>query len=143
MNASAKIMYALSAFMLTIAVIYILGTSFMQDEAYLVGSEWAGIVGLSLGFGLTIFLGVYFHFTASRSDILPEDWEEAEVEDKAGVLGFFSPGSIWPFAISGGIFVIAMGIAFWMYWLMVLGLVLSVASVAGMNLQYGIPREKH
>ncbi|MGD7003199.1 cytochrome c oxidase subunit 4 [Corynebacterium halotolerans] len=143
MNASAKIMYALSAFMLVIALVYIFGTTFMEDEAYLVGSEWAGIVGLVLGFGLTIFLGVYLHFTASRSDILPEDWEEAEVEDKAGVLGFFSPGSLWPAAMSGAILLLALGIALWLYWLMALGAVLLILACTGLNLQYGQPKEAH
>lgn len=143
MNSSAKIMYSLSAFLAVLALIYIFGTTYMQDDAYLYGSEWVGIVGLVLGFGLTTFLGVYFHFTASRSDVLPEDWEEAEVQDKAGTLGFFSPGSIWPAAMSGAILLLGLGIALWLYWLMLLGVLGLIYTATMMNLQYGIPREKH
>lgn len=143
MNSSAKIMYGLSAFMAVIALVYIFGTTFMADDSYLVRTEWVGVVGLVLGFGLTIFLGVYFHFTSSRSDVLPEDWEEAEVTDKAGVLGFFSPNSIWPAAMSGAILVMGLGIAFWLAWLIVLGAVLLVYAGTMMNLQYGLPKEKH
>lgn len=136
-------MYGLSAFMAVIALVYIFGTTFMADDSYLVRTEWVGVVGLVLGFGLTIFLGVYFHFTSSRSDVLPEDWEEAEVTDKAGVLGFFSPNSIWPAAMSGAILVMGLGIAFWLAWLIVLGAVLLVYAGTMMNLQYGLPKEKH
>lgn len=143
MNSSAKIMYGLSAFLGVLAVVYILGTSYMEDGGYLVGSEWVGIVGLVLGFGLTMFLGVYLHFTSSRSDILPEDWEEAEVEDKAGTLGFFSPGSLWPAIMAFAIMLLAFGIAFWLFWLMIVGAVMLIWSAGGMNLQYGQPKEKH
>ncbi|MGP6172775.1 aa3-type cytochrome oxidase subunit IV [Corynebacterium sp. A21] len=143
MNSSAKIMYGLSAFMAVTALIYIFGTTFMADDSYLVRTEWVGVVGLVLGFGLTTFLGVYFHFTSSRSDVLPEDWEEAEVPDKAGVLGFFSPSSIWPAAMSGAILLLGLGIAFWLAWLIVLGVLLLIYTAAMMNLQYGLPREKH
>ncbi|QGU07836.1 Cytochrome c oxidase polypeptide 4 [Corynebacterium occultum] len=143
MNSSAKIMYSLSAFLAVTALIYIFGTTYMQDDSYLRRTEWVGVVGLVLGFGLTTFLGVYFHFTHSRSDVLPEDWEEAEVQDKAGTLGFFSPGSIWPAAMSGAILLLGLGIAFWLYWLIALGALLLIYTAAMMNLQYGIPKEKH
>ena len=76
-------------------------------------------------------------------DILPEDWEEAEVEDGAGVLGFFSPNSIWPLAMTGGIAFMAFGIAFWQLWLLVVGAIVLIWATTMLNLQYGIPREKH
>lgn len=143
MNSSSKILYSLSAFLGLLSLVYIFGTMYMRSDASLAGAEWVGIVALVLSFGLTIFLGVYLHITSSRSDVLPEDWEEAEVEDKAGVLGFFSPGSIWPAVMSFAILALALGIALWLYWLMAVSAVVLIWACTKLNLQYGMPKEKH
>ena len=88
-------------------------------------------------------LGAYFHFTERRIDILPQDWEEAEIEDGAGMLGFFSPGSIWPFVMCVGIGIMGYAIAFMAYWLLLLGAVVLIWSGIMLNLQYIMPKEKH
>ena len=87
--------------------------------------------------------GHSLHFTERRIDILPEDWEEAEVEDGAGMLGFFSPGSIWPFVMTVGVAIMGYGIAFMAYWLLLLGAVVLIFGGISLNLQYGLPKEKH
>ena len=92
---------------------------------------------------LCLMLGGYLHFTDNRSDIAPEDWEEAETEDAAGILGFFSPSSIWPFTMAMAICVLGLGIAFWQLWLLALGAVFLIWATTMLSLQYGIPREKH
>ncbi|MDK6261002.1 MULTISPECIES: cytochrome c oxidase subunit 4 [Corynebacterium] len=143
MKASAKIMYGLSAFLLLMLVIYIFATMYVQDDGYVRGLEWAGVVALTLSFCLTTMLGVYLHFTERHADVLPEDWEEAEMEDGAGVLGFFSPSSIWPLAMTGAILVLGLGIIYMHYWMIALGAVLLIYTGAMMNLQYGVPKEKH
>lgn len=143
MRAGSKVIYAIAAFLGVLALIYILGTTFVDDDAYLYRPEWAGITALVLSFALAMMLAVYLNITERRADVLPEDWEEAEVEDKAGILGFFSPGSIWPVAMSGGILVIGYGIAFWHYWMIALGFVILIWACAMLNLQYGMPKEKH
>lgn len=143
MKSTSRIMYALGAFLLAMAVVYAIGTTNIKDDGYLHGTEWAGIVGLVLATTLTFMLGGYLHFTERRIDILPEDWEEAEVEDKAGVLGFFSPSSIWPAAMSGAIFILGLGVIYLHWWMIALGAVCLIVSTAKMNLQYSTPREKH
>ena len=143
MGTGAKIFYALGTFFVIVAVIYAVATSYIGDDAYLSGYEWAGGVALVLATALAFMLGGYLHFTERRIDILPEDWEEAEIEDGAGVLGFFSPGSIWPAAMTGGVGLMALGIAFWQLWLLALGAVGLIWATTMLNLQYGIPREKH
>ncbi len=143
MNASAKLMYGVAAFIGLMAIIYIFATTYVADDAYLFGAEWVGIVALVLSFALAMMLGGYLHFTERRTDVLPEDWEEAEVEDKAGILGFFSPNSIWPAAMAGAVMVLGLGVAFWHYWLIALGAVLLVWAGTMLNLQYGLPKEKH
>lgn len=143
MKSSAKVMYGLTVFMVAMAVIYIFSTMHVDDKGSVPGLEWAGTTALVLSGGLTLMLGVYIHFTERRTDVLPEDWEEAEVQDKAGTLGFFAPNSIWPAAMSGAIAVLGFGIIFMQYWLIVVGAVLLIFTVAKLNFQYGVPREKH
>ena len=143
MKSSAKIFYGVTVFLGVMAVIYILATKKVSDSGSIEGLEWAGATGLVLATLLTLMLGAYFHFTERRIDILPEDWEEAEIEDGAGMLGFFSPGSIWPFVMTVAVAIMGYGIAFMAYWLIVLGAVILIWSGTMMNLQYGLPREKH
>lgn len=143
MKSSAKVMYGLTVFLVVMAVIYVFATMHVDDKGSVQGLEWAGSVALVLSAGLTLMLGVYLHFTEVRADVLPEDWEEAEVADKAGTLGFFSPSSIWPAAMSGAVAVLGFGIIFMHYWMILVGAGLLVFTVAKLNLQYGVPREKH
>ncbi|PRQ11126.1 cytochrome-c oxidase [Corynebacterium sp. 13CS0277] len=143
MKSSAKIFYGVTVFLGVMTVIYILATKKVSDTGNIEGLEWAGATGLVLATLLTLMLGAYFHFTERRIDILPEDWEEAEIEDGAGMLGFFSPGSIWPFVMTVAVALMGYGIAFMAYWLIVLGAVVLIWSGTMLNLQYGLPREKH
>ncbi|QPK82706.1 cytochrome c oxidase subunit 4 [Corynebacterium qintianiae] len=143
MGPGSKVFYGLGTFLALMAVFYILATTWIGDDAYLFGIEWVGSVGLVLATALAFMLAVYLDFTERRMDIVPEDWEEAEIEDGAGVLGFFSPHSIWPFAMASAILFLGLGLAFWQLWLAAIGAVLLIWTTTQLNLQYGIPREKH
>lgn len=143
MKSSSKLMYGIAAFLGLLAVIYIFGTSYVADDGYGGGTEWVGVVALVLSTGLAGMLAVYLHFTDSRADVLPEDWEEAEVEDKAGILGFFSPGSIYPAWMAGAVGVLGLGIAFWHFWMIAMGAVLLIWGTYNLSLQYGHPKESH
>ncbi|AZA13977.1 cytochrome c oxidase subunit 4 [Corynebacterium choanae] len=143
MKSMARIFYGLSVFLILATVVYVLGTKYVEDAGYHQGVEWAGSTGLVLCIGLTTMLGVYFHFTERRMDVLPQDWEEAEIADNAGQYGFFGPSSIWPFAMSMAIALMGIAIAYMMYWLLILGAVMLIFFGTMLNLQYGMPREKH
>ena len=143
MRATSKVFYSIATFLFVSLIVYIFGVTFVKDDGYLYGAEWVGIVGMFLAFLLCMMLGAYLHFTDDRSDVLPEDWEEAETEDAAGILGFFSPGSIWPLAMTGAIGLLGLGIIFLYFWLIALGAVCLIAACTGLSLQYGLPKEKH
>lgn len=143
MRATSKVFYSIATYLLVSLIVYIFGVTFVKDDGYLYGAEWVGIVGMFLAFLLCMMLGAYLHFTDNRSDVLPEDWEEAETEDAAGILGFFSPGSIWPLAMTGAIGLLGLGIIFLYFWLIALGTVCLIAACTGLSLQYGLPKEKH
>ena len=143
MRATSKVFYSIATYLFVSLIVYIFGVTFVKDDGYLYGAEWVGIVGMFLAFLLCMMLGAYLHFTDDRSDVLPEDWEEAETEDAAGILGFFSPGSIWPLAMTGAIGLLGLGIIFLYFWMIALGAVCLIAACTGLSLQYGLPKEKH
>ncbi|AEQ06979.1 cytochrome c oxidase subunit 4 [Corynebacterium pseudotuberculosis] len=143
MKATSKIMYSMATFLAVMSVIYVFATMYVRDSGSHPGFEWAGGVSLILATLLTLMLGGYLHFTENRIDILPEDWEEAEVADAAGTLGFFSPNSIWPAAMSGSVAVLGFGVIFLHYWLIAVGAALLIYTTTMLNLQYGMPKEKH
>ena len=73
------------------------------------GVEWAGTTALVLTTGLTLITGTFFRFVARRLDTRPEDYEDAEIADGAGELGFYSPHSWWPMMIALSASVTAVG----------------------------------
>lgn len=143
MRVGAKVFYGIFTYLLISEIVYIFAVNFVKDDGYRHGPEWAGMVAMALAALLALMLAVYIQFTDARSDVLPEDWEEAETEDSAGILGFFSPGSIWPFMMTMAIAVLGLGIIFMYYWMIVLGAIMLVWSTAKLSLQYGLPKEKH
>ena len=44
--------------------------------------------------GLALITGTFFRFVARRLDTRPEDYEDAEIIDGAGELGFYSPAQL-------------------------------------------------
>ncbi|WP_295645619.1 cytochrome c oxidase subunit 4 [uncultured Corynebacterium sp.] len=143
MTSGAKLFYGIALFFGVMDLLYILATIFLKDAGSLIGLEWAGATGLTMAFLLALMLAGYLHLTDNKTDIGPADWEEAEIEDGAGVLGFFSASSIWPFAMTVAIVIMAYGIAFWHLWLLAFGAVVLIWAGTMLNLQYGLPPEKH
>ncbi|GAA1475277.1 cytochrome c oxidase subunit 4 [Corynebacterium felinum] len=150
MRGTAKIMYGMTAFLGIMSLIYFFSTMYVDDSGnrFIEGAgsynfEWAGGVSMILATLLSLMLAGYLHFTDNRIDILPEDWEEAEISDGAGTLGFFSPFSIWPAAMSGAVAVLGFGIVFMHYWMIIIGAILLIYTTTMLNLQYGLPKEKH
>ena len=143
MRSASKAFYGMALFLFIVTMVYIVGAINIYDTGSMTGVEWAGTTGLVLSVALCLMLGGYLHFTERRIDILPQDWEEAEVADNAGVYGFFAPSSIWPFAMSMAIALMGIAIAFMAYWLLVTGALMLIFFGTMLNLQYGIPREKH
>ena len=85
--------------------------------------EWAGTTALVLTGGLAFITATFFRFVARRLDTRPEDYEGAEISDGAGELGFYAPHSWWPILIALAGSVAAVGIALWLPWLIVAGVV--------------------
>lgn len=138
MKVEARIFELLTVFFIIVALVY----GFFTGQSR-TGVEWAGTTAIVLTGGLTLIVGTYFRFVARRLDLRPEDYEEAEIVDGAGELGFFSPGSFWPILLAGSASVTALGFAFWEYWLIAVGVVAILGAVAGLVLEYHLGPEKH
>ncbi|MDT5080792.1 MAG: hypothetical protein QOJ80_5429 [Mycobacterium sp.] len=139
MHIEARLFEFLTAFFALTAVGYGVLTAMYATG----GIEWAGTTALVLTTGLTLITGTFFRFVARRLDTRPEDYEDAEIADGAGLLGFFSPGSWWPLLIALSASVTAVAVAMWLPWLIAAGVVFVLASVAGLVFEYYIGPEKH
>ncbi|MEO3769429.1 cytochrome c oxidase subunit 4 [Micromonospora sp. B9E7] len=100
------------------------------------GIEWVGTIALLLSFLLCSMCGGFFWFVSRRIDLRPEDRPDAEIADGAGEVGFFSPGSYWPFGLALAAAIAALGMVFWQYWLIGAGLVAVVFAACGLLFEY-------
>ncbi|GGL97130.1 cytochrome c oxidase subunit 4 [Micromonospora yangpuensis] len=98
--------------------------------------EWIGSTALLLSFLLCSMLGGFFWFVSRRIDLRPEDRPDAEIAEGAGEIGFFSPGSYWPFGLALAASVAGLGLVFWQLWLVGLGLVAVVFATCGLLFEY-------
>lgn len=138
MKVEARIFELLTVFFIIVAIVYAFFTA--QSRT---GVEWAGTTAIVLTAGLTLIVGTYFRFVARRLDLRPEDYEDAEIADGAGDLGFFSPGSFWPILIAAAASVTAIGFAFFQFWLIAIGVLCILVAVGGLVFEYHLGPEKH
>ncbi|BBY37597.1 putative cytochrome c oxidase polypeptide 4 [Mycobacterium mantenii] len=139
MHIEARLFEFIAAFFIVVAVLYAVLTAIFATG----GVEWAGTTALVLTGGLALITATFFRFVARRLDTRPEDYEGAEISDGAGELGFFSPHSWWPILVALSGSVTAVGIALWLPWLIVAGVMFILTSVAGLVFEYYIGPEKH
>jgi hypothetical protein len=125
MKVEARLFDICTAFFLVSAVVYGLWAR-----------EPVGLVALILTGLLSLLLGSYFHFVARRTANRPEDNPDAEISDGAGELGFFSPGSYWPFGLAASAGVAAIALALWQVWLLVISVGLLLLTVGGLIFEY-------
>lgn len=138
MNATVRIFDGLTLFLAVLGVAYGYSTGVSRT-----GVEWVGTTAFILSAGLCLLIGGYLRFVSRRISTLPEDYEEAEVSDGAGELGFFSPGSIWPFCMAFSIFILGFGVAFWNWWVLLGAVVAVIITACGLVFEYHWGQEKH
>jgi hypothetical protein len=108
--------------------------------AAIVYGVWAqepiGTTALILSAGLTGLIGGFFWFVSRRIEARPEDRKDADIADGAGELGFFSPGSYWPFALALSVGLMGLGLAFWYAWLILIAAVALLITIGGLLFEY-------
>jgi hypothetical protein len=139
MRIEARLFEILTGFFVLAAVAYGVLTAMFGHG----GLEWAGTTALVLTAGLSLIIGTFFRFVARRLDTRPEDYNDADIADGAGELGFFSPHSWWPILIALAFSTTAVGAAMWLPWLIATGIVCVLAAVSGFVFEYYVGPEKH
>ena len=142
MRTEYKIFAGVAGFLFVAATIYGFYTagaaniSGSEGDGFQGGVEWVGTVALILSGLLCSMCGGFFWFVARRIDLRPEDREDGEIAEGAGEVGFFSPGSYWPFGIALCAAITGLGLVFWMWWLLALGLIMVIMTSCGMLFEY-------
>ncbi|WP_155373220.1 cytochrome c oxidase subunit 4 [Catellatospora vulcania] len=131
MKTEYRLFIGVAGFLIVAAIVYGWWTNLSLG-----GIEWIGTVALVLSFLLCSMCGGYFWFVSRRIDPRPEDRLDAEIADGAGELGFFSPGSYWPFGIALSALIASLGLVFWMWWLIALGILCVLLSTSAMLFEY-------
>lgn len=128
------------------ALIFNLITVFCVVAAIVYGvwsHEPIGTTALLLSGGLTALIGGFFWFVSRRIDARPEDLKDAEIADGAGELGFFSPGSYWPFGIALAAATMGLGLAYFHAWLILLAGVALLITIGGLLFEYYVGQNAH
>ena len=132
MKTESKIFELLTCFFFLVAIVYVL-----------VAREPAGSAGLFLVGGLSLIVGTYFRFVSRRLELRPEDNPGAEVSDGAGDVGFFSPGSYWPFGLAGAVALLGISLAFMYFWAVTISGVILLIAVGGLVFEYHVHPSDH
>lgn len=113
----------------------------ITDIVYWIFShEPAGTVALALTAGLGLLIGFYLYVSGNRVGPRPEDRPMADIAEGAGVMGHFSPQSLWAPLVAASMAVALLGFIFGL-WITVIGAILGVAAVGGMVFEHylGLP----
>jgi Cytochrome c oxidase subunit IV len=131
MKSEFRLFGLLSGFLYLAAIVYAFWTRAAGH-----GVEWIGTVALVLSGLLTGMCTLFFFFVSRRIDPRPEDRPDAEMSDGAGEVGFFSPGSYWPFGLALAALTAALGLVYWQVWLLALGLIAVLGATCGLLFEY-------
>jgi len=117
-------------------LIVAMGVYWWWTDSSMGNVEYVGVVALFLSFVLTTMIGGYFWFVSRRIDPRPEDRDEGEIADGAGEIGFFSPGSYWPFGLALAAVTTGVGLVYLYWWLIAAGIIAVLLAAGGLLFEY-------
>jgi len=131
MRSNIVIFWFLAAFFLLSGVAYIVWSLAVTGQV-----EWAGSVAIVLSAAFAGFIAFYLGMTKkSVGGELPEDREDANIDDGDPELGHFSPWSWWPIVLAGSLALTFLGIAVGT-WICFIGVPLVVVALVGWVYEY-------
>jgi hypothetical protein len=139
MKLEARIFGGVCAFAWLVAIIYGIGTWYGSVDHHI---EVTGFIGLIMTGALAFIVATYFQFVSRRLRPRPEDNEQADVSDGSGEMGFFPPGSYWPFGMGIAAGVGGLALAFWQIWLIIIGALVMGATIAGLVFEFHVGPNK-
>jgi hypothetical protein len=131
MKSEWRLFGVLAAFLFVAAAVYAWWTDY--DGTHI---EWIGFIALILSGILLTMCGSALWLISNRIAPRPEDRPDAEIADGAGELGFFSPGSYWPFGIAVSAVAASLGLAFLQWWLVAAGIIAVLITTSGLLFEY-------
>jgi hypothetical protein len=138
MKSESRIFNLVALFLFALAAVYSIWTNNTNE-----GTDWVGTTALVLSGGLCGLCGAYFSFVARRIEPRPEDRADAEIDEGAGELGFFSPGSYWPFGLAVAAAFGGLGLVFWAPWLIIMGAIAVLVATGGLLFEYYLSPSSH
>jgi cytochrome c oxidase subunit IV len=133
MRSEYKLFLLITAFLFAASAVYGWWTWYDSSTGTI---EWIGTLALALAGLLTLMCGGYFWFVSRRIDPRPEDRDDGEIADGAGEIGFFSPGSYWPFGMGLATLLTGIGLVYLAWWLIAAGVVAILLTSAGLLFEY-------
>lgn len=98
--------------------------------------DWVGSLAILMTVPMAWFPAYFlWKADANTGGVLPEDFEESDIDDGDPELGFYSPWSWWPIALAASIAVVSLGLVIGL-WLVAIGLVLVLVMLAGWSFEY-------
>jgi hypothetical protein len=98
--------------------------------------EWVGTVGITLAAALAAFIAFYLGLAhRAQGGELPEDREDANIEDGDSEIGYYSPWSWWPIVLAGSLALTFMGLAIG-FWIAFIGVPLVIIALVGWVYEY-------
>jgi len=146
MTANARLFLILAGFFLLADIVYVVWTLLYDNQNLATDPsggtgphgtiEWVGTVGLGLTAVFSGLISFYLsRVAAGQGGTLPEDSNDAEIDDGDAEQGFFSPHSWWPVMLAGSLTLIFVGVAVG-FWIAIIGVPLLLISLVGWNYQY-------
>lgn len=133
MNATVKLFWLLAAFFFVAATGY---TWWGLVDEYTGYVEWVGTLALTLAGFLSVLIAFYVGRThRAQGGDLPEDRQDANIDDGDAEQGFFSPWSWWPISLAAGAALVFLGLAAGP-WIALLGAPIVAISVVGWTYEY-------
>ena len=146
MTANSRLMFILAAFFVLADIVYIIWTVLYDNQNLATDPsggtgghgriEWVGTVALGLTAVFSALIGFYLaRVAAAQGGVLPQDSNDADVDDGDAEQGFFSPHSWWPVLLAGSLTLLFVGVAVGV-WIAFIGVPLLLISLVGWNYQY-------
>jgi hypothetical protein len=115
----------------------------LADAAYTIWSmiyygsiEWVGTLSIGLTGIMSAFIAFYLgRVMSAQGGVLPEDRQDANIEDGDAELGHFSPWSWWPLFLAAAIALVFLGVAAGL-WIVPIGLVFVAITLVGWVYEY-------
>jgi hypothetical protein len=136
MKTEYKFFGLITAFLIVVCGLYAWWTWYDSPPPLQHHIEWVGVVALALSALLCLMCGGYFWFVSRRIDARPEDRDDSDIVDGAGEIGFFSPGSYYPFGLALATVVTGLGLVYLYWWLIAAGLITVLVAAAGLLFEY-------